>query len=508
VSGTNGPRHRALGLLACAAAFAACEGGVSLHPSAGPAAGQSGAGGADGSLGTSGNAGTGGSLGASGNASTGGSSLGSSGSAGSSGFSGTGDASQESGGTGTGGTDGLGSDASDAGTTDAGDGGDCPSGCPDNAPVCSTGACRKVTQIAPGGGHICALVEDGTVRCWGVNNVAQLGDGSIVSRMTPGPAISQLTDVIKLGVGIFHACAVTRSGSVWCWGQNYYGQLGFTGETAVPVEVQNLGGPAAEVICHGNSSNRTGQTCARMRSGRVKCWGSNVHGQLGNGTRDQSATPVEVLSLTDAVRIGMSEYAVCAVKSTGKVVCWGYNGLEAELATGSADEFVTSPEEVVGLSDATTVEGGERHFCAITGSQRRVKCWGWDNLGVLGDGPPHNGMVANTPVDTFYYPVEEVRAAWRSTCVRLDNDDVVCWGFNSQGLLGTGDTVSTDGFSARTLLAAPAVGIDYRWRVGCAVLNTGRVQCWGNYEGFTATRASWSRLSSSSGEREGLAEEA
>jgi alpha-tubulin suppressor-like RCC1 family protein len=502
--------QRAVAVLACAAAFAACE-GVSRHPSADDpspnAGGNSGASG-DGSLGSSGSVGTGGSGDSAGNGGSGGSvGQGSTGSNGSTGDSG--DASQGSGGTGgsatggtagvggsagsasggtggldgspdsaSGGTAGLDGSAGDSGAPDGSDGGSCLPGCPSSAPVCSAGACRKIKQIAPGGLHSCALVDDGTVRCWGYNNELQLGDSSRGPRLTPGPAISGLTDVEKLNAGYEHTCAVTRAGSVWCWGNNYYGQLGFTGETVGPVEVRNLGGPAEEVKCHGAAQNLTGYTCARMSSGRVRCWGSNLHGELGNGTRDASSAPGDVLNLTDAVGIGLGEYSACAVKSTGKVVCWGYNEA-GQLATGSTADVVTTPEEVLGLSDVQMVDGGEHHFCAITGPDRRVKCWGQDLDGALGDGPPING-VAGTVVDVAVSGVGEVRTGFHSTCIRLQDGDVGCWGHNAYGEFGNGNQANTTALSSLTLLAAPAVSMEFRWGIGCAILNTGRAQCWGS----------------------------
>ncbi len=191
--------------------------------------------------------------------------------------------------------------------------------------------------------------------------------------------------------------------------------------------MKNLGGPAAEVNCRGISDYLAGQSCARMRSGRVKCWGSNYYAQLGNGTRDNSASPVEVLNLTDAVQIAMTEPGACALKSSGKVVCWGGNGF-GMAGTGSPAEFITSPEEVVGLSDVRMVDGGDGLYCAVTGPERRVKCWGRDVEGELGDGPAHDGDGVSSPVDIPPYPVEEVRPGWRATCVRLFNGDVACWG--------------------------------------------------------------------------------
>lgn len=362
---------------------------------------------------------------------------------------------------------------------DAGDGGDCSTGCPPGSPVCSNGVCRRVKQVATGFVHACALIEDGTVRCWGENDAWQLGDGSQKFRSIPQAPVIGVTDAVQIAVGIRHSCAVTTDGSLWCWGRNFHNELGAPGQPPTPVLVQGLDGPVAEVGCHGFSDIHSAHTCARLRSGQVRCWGRNIWGQLGNGQTASipSPTPVEVLNLTDAVQIAVGMYNTCAVKANRKAVCWGSNG-ENQLATGTADS--TRPAEVVGLDDVYWIDVGDAYWCAIAGPDHRIWCSGFDAQGALGNGPPHNGGFSHGIVDTGVTNAAEVHAGWLSTCARLHTGDVYCWGRNTEGALGNGGTVSTDAPAAPTRLSSRAVSLGFRFATGCAILDDGRVQCWGD----------------------------
>jgi hypothetical protein len=223
VTRVTGIAQRGVALLACAAVFAACEVSVeqsvqadsaaerrklrcppepwvamvrSVHPGAlgsGGSGAMAGSSGRGGSFGAQGSAGLSGSAGDSGDASQGSGGIAGSASGGTAGVGGS--AGSTSGGTAgvggsagstSGGTAGVGGSAGDSGVPDGSDGGPCLPGCPASAPVCSTGTCRKIKQIAPGGLHSCALIDDGTVRCWGQNNELQLGDSSRGPRLTPG----------------------------------------------------------------------------------------------------------------------------------------------------------------------------------------------------------------------------------------------------------------------------------------------------------------------------------
>jgi len=164
----------------------------------------------------------------------------------------------------------------------------------------------------------------------------------------------------------------------------------------------------------------------------------------------------------------------------GQVFCWG-NNLEGRLATGSVADYLATPKPVPQLEDVKMIDGGENHFCAVVGLEHSVTCWGSDGGGALGDGSIEH--TSSALVDTGVKPVTEVRAGWRSTCALLYSGDVACWGRNDEGEFGNGTTNSRDSIADRTLLASKANSLSFRWGTGCALLSSGRVQCWGHNQG-------------------------
>jgi alpha-tubulin suppressor-like RCC1 family protein len=136
------------------------------------------------------------------------------------------------------------------------------------------------TMVAVGNQHVCALLGDGSVKCWGHNDLGQLGDGSApVDRKVPGPTVTGLSGVTAIAAGgTDYTCALTSAGALKCWGANDQGQIGGNGLTSV------------KAIATGAM-----HACALLSSGQLRCWGRNLEGQLGNGTfTTNSVVPVTV----------------------------------------------------------------------------------------------------------------------------------------------------------------------------------------------------------------------
>jgi len=156
----------------------------------------------------------------------------------------------------------------------------------------SSGAVKCWGCIAAGGDHTCALLSSGAVKCWGWNNYGQLGDGSNISSNVPVDVVG-ISDAISIAAEYWHTCAVLSSGAVKCWGDNEVGQLGDGSSntiSSVPVDVVGISDAISIAAGYWH-------TCALLSSGAVKCWGSGLHGELGNGSNTDSNVPVDVVGI-------------------------------------------------------------------------------------------------------------------------------------------------------------------------------------------------------------------
>jgi alpha-tubulin suppressor-like RCC1 family protein len=222
-------------------------------------------------------------------------------------------------------------------------------------------------------------------------------------------------------------------------------------------------------------SASTWHTCAVRTDGRVYCWGRNQYGALGNGTAGQdSSTPVEVIDLTDAVQVEAGDSYSCARKATGEVVCWG-DGYFGQLGDG-ANTNSDRPTVVEGLTDAVAIAAGHSHACALR-SDGEVACWGDNTWGQLGDGTT---VSRSTPVSVLPagLNVIKITAGENHTCAWRANQHLLCWGSNSVGQLGDGTTLERHQPVTAALFSA--IDVEAGRAHTCALKEDGRVVCWGN----------------------------
>ena len=301
----------------------------------------------------------------------------------------------------------------------------------------------------------------------------------------------------QVAAGAFGSCAIRSGGSVECWGNNSVGQLGngTSGSIATtPVQVQGLTGAVS--ITQGND-----HTCALLSSGTVECWGDNEFGELGVGTTTGpaqcsqgssvpatacSTTPVAVPGLTGVVSIAAGNNHTCAVLGTGGVECWGSNTFGG-LGDGTTTSR-SSPVTVSGVSGARSVSAGQEHTCAVLQSGA-IECWGDNAFGELGDGTTLASTTA-VPVNSITNAAA-VSAGFNFTCALLTTGTAECWGSNASGQLGTGSTVGpvTCGSTACSLSPVAVQGVTGALAIGangnsaaghaCALFATS-ASCWGD----------------------------
>mgnify|MGYP000914713683 CR=1 FL=1 len=340
-------------------------------------------------------------------------------------------------------------------------------------------------------GGTCSVQQtSGTVRCWGLNDDGQLGQGTsdsdphdtpTTAALLPAPNNASMVDGY-----MEHVCARQTGGEVACWGLDQSGQVGngaaTSGEEPTPVAVTLPAPGTALDVAAGYAF-----TCAVLSDGDITCWGDDSDGQLGNGATTgvvhAPPAPITLPSPGTAVAVDAGNSFACAVLSNNTVTCWGAdnNGQAGNGSGSSAD--VTAPPAAITLPSpgtATDVQAGLGHACALL-TDGKVACWGDDIFGSVGNGP--SGSTVSAPVlITLPSPgtASALALGWRHSCALLTDGSVTCWGHNSGGQLGQNDRTSRDAPPAPIALPADAVAITAGEAHTCAALTTGEVTCWGD----------------------------
>jgi alpha-tubulin suppressor-like RCC1 family protein len=313
-----------------------------------------------------------------------------------------------------------------------------------------------VLAIAAGDQHTCAVISGGGAKCWGFNNDGRLGNGTTTDSTEPVGVTGLRSEATTIAAGNAHTCAVTSAGGVKCWGGNYSGQLGngTNTDSLVPVDVSGLGSGVGAVaaVTAGPS-----HTCALTNGGGVKCWGANNSGRLGDGTTANSSIPVDVTGLASGVSaIAAGAEHTCALMSGGRVKCWGAN-TSGQLGNGTtADSLV--PTGVTNLgSGVSAIAAGGAQTCVLTSDgfarEGAVKCWGSN----LGDGTTASSSI---PVDvSLGSSVSAIAVGSAHACALASDTAVKCWGWNYLGQLGTGTLCIRDSsIPVDVVFATPSSG--------------------------------------------------
>jgi alpha-tubulin suppressor-like RCC1 family protein len=292
-------------------------------------------------------------------------------------------------------------------------------------------------------------------------------------------AAGTLALVVSITANSSSFCAVLSTGKVDCWGNNNYGELGngTTTDSDVPVAVTGI--TSAKALA---SASDGGGFCALLSTGKVDCWGYDDFGELGNGTTTNSDVPVAVKGISAAATVISGDYAFCARLSTSHLDCWGNNEFGQLGNAATADSDV--PVAVKGITDAKSVTGDSvfGSICAVL-KAGKVDCWGYNASGQLG-----NGTKADSDVPVAAEGVTGATAVAADIdgggfCARLSTRHLDCWGDNSDGQLGNRTTTNSDvPVAVKTITTATAViGGYYGY---CALLSTRHLDCWGdNLEG-------------------------
>lgn len=379
------------------------------------------------------------------------------------------------------------------------------------------GACAGPTmKVSALRDHTCALLDDGSVWCWGDNAYGEIGDGTRDFRGSP-VRVNDLEPAIAIGTGYVHACAVTKAGRIYCWGHNKAGECGVP--TPEPVLRPSLV-PGLDGIEFIDVTAGKGHTCALSTTGGVHCWGWNHVGQSGvdpepdrqgNATKDSvppSAVPLDMPQVRSVVS---NKNHNCAL-TAGGVYCWGDN--RGDYVRPHLSGQIGQDPQVVAYShmpvlvplptDPINVGLGFESSYAV-GSDSHVYAWGLNHRGQLGIGTV-DPQFTFTPTQVMFdgelglEPLENITEVYRADgshqCAKVESPPAygsayVCWGGNDDGELGYGvlPTPGENFPAARpaTKIPVDGIGMSHGEDHACIViprdpsvaLTYNDVWCWG-----------------------------
>jgi cysteine-rich repeat protein len=362
-----------------------------------------------------------------------------------------------------------------------------------------------VVQVAAGFEHACALSNTGNVRCWGRNDVGQLGYGNtttIGDNETPSSAgnVNVGGFVTQIVTGNFHTCALLDTGNVRCWGSASFGQLGYgntnnIGDNETPASAGNVFASNTPVI---QLAAGGAHTCALSNDGTIRCWGDNQFGQLGRGnTADVGDNEAPVSGVFTGL-IGMGEPVIqittgqffsCALLASGAVRCWGVSGRLGlgELGSVGDDEFPIEVPAITLGGAAVQISSGFDHTCALF-SAGNIRCWGSGDGGSLGYANENNIGDDETPASAGDVNVGGSVASLAlggHSCAVLDDGDARCWGPSGVGQLGYGNENfigddETPASAGDVPVGGQVVQMSVGFAFSCALLTDGNVRCWGS----------------------------
>lgn len=365
-------------------------------------------------------------------------------------------------------------------------------------------------KVAAGWSFECAIASDDNVYCWGYNGYGQLGNGSTRNKNVPTKIRMdnlQGKTIKDISAGSNQVCVIASDDNAYCWGNNPIGQLGnkSTLDSSIPVPVYT--GGALKGLKLKSIVSGADHSCVIASDNNVYCWGNNYNGQLGDNTWSTKTEPVAVNTANGVSELyGLTVKSIdagrnhnCVIASDNKVYCWG-NNYYGQL--GNNDTFdqnvpvavITAGSDMVGKTakyDAsrTTISAGQNHSCVIANEDSYPYCWGLNYNGQIGNSSWTNSLIPEAVTMSGVLSgktVKSIENGGYNTCAIASDDNAYCWGYGYYGGLGNSENsnysspqaiTTTGALSGKTMLSMS--GGYYHV---CAIASDNLMYCWGyNY---------------------------
>ncbi len=345
------------------------------------------------------------------------------------------------------------------------------------------------TSVSAGGSQSCALHKDGVLFCWGSNYYGQVGNGATYAegdeeRFQNVPAEIKGT-WISVSAGSDHTCGIQEGGKMFCWGRNYWAQLG---NGLDDKENKNTPQQIGEDVEWRYVSSGVEHSCALSKSNELYCWGNNSEGVLGTGEygmHTSSNVPKRAGEDSDWEKVYAGRASTCASKGDGSIYCWG----KLFDKWGNPDYSKLSPTIFEKDKKWLDFSKGYDHTCGVS-KEGELYCWGNNADWQLGLGQDSAKKVTEVTKVNDEKDWDRISAGDQHTCAVKSNGTLYCWGINTFGQLGTGEVGRDTSKYVPTKIGHDSDWIDVHTGTfhTCALKKSGTVYCWGqNVDGQIGT---------------------